>query len=89
MMEISKPLFVDLLCTWHTYFCTNIGLKVKSWVLKCHIMKPMIELLKPMLELHKPMIVIFKHRLEDQTPVCNLETCVCRLSVHFSCHNVT
>ena len=67
MTEIYKSMFVDFLCTWHTYFCTNIGLRIKSWVLKCQILKHMIELLKPPLEHHKPMIVAFKHRLEAQT----------------------
>ena len=64
MTEIYKPMFVDLLCTWHAYFYTNLCLKVRSWLLNCHVMKPMIELLKPMLEHHKPMIVVFKHGLE-------------------------
>ena len=76
MTEIYKHMFVDLLCTWHTKFCTNTGLKVRSWVLKFQIMKPMIELLNPMLENHKPMIVVFKRRLEVQTWVCNPETYV-------------
>ena len=67
-------------------FCTNIGLKVRSWVLKCQIMKPMIELLKPMLEHHIPMIVVFQHRLEVQTQVCNSETYVCEPIVHLACH---
>ena len=44
-------------------------------------MKPTIELLKPIFENHKPMIVVFKHRLEVQTQVCNLETYVSRLIV--------
>ena len=48
-------------------------------------MKPTIELLKPILENHKPMIVVFKHRLEVQTRVCNLETYVSRLIVHLAC----
>ena len=43
-------MFVDLLCTWHAQFYTNIGLKVKLRVLKCQIMKPMMEFLKPMSE---------------------------------------
>ena len=60
-------MFVDLLCRWHTYFHTNVGLKIKSRVLNSQTMEPMIELLKPMLENHKPMIDIFKHRLEVQT----------------------
>ena len=66
--------------------CTNIGLRIKSWVLKCQILKHMIELLKPLLEHHKPMIVAFKHRLEAQAHVCNSETYVCRLIVHLACH---
>ena len=60
-------MFVDLLCTQHTYVYTNIGLKVKSWVFNSQIMKPMIELLKPMIELLKPMFVEFKPMLEVQT----------------------
>ena len=32
------------------------------------------------------MIVVFKHRLEVQTYVCSLQTCVCRLIVHLACH---
>ena len=60
-------MFVDLLDTWHTLFYTNIGLKVKSWVLNSQIMKPMIELLKPMIDLLKPMFVKFKPMLEFQT----------------------
>ena len=43
-------MFVDLLCRWHTQFYTNIGLKVKSWVLNSQTMKPMIENFTPMLE---------------------------------------
>ena len=66
MIEICKPVFVDLLCIWHSYFCTNLCLKVKSLVIKCKIMKPMIELLKPMLEKHKSVMVIFKHRFENK-----------------------
>ena len=62
-----KPVSVDLLWRWHTYFYTNIGLKVKSRVLNSQTKEPMIELLKPLLENHKPMIEIFKHRLEVQT----------------------
>ena len=60
-------MFVDLLCRWHTQFYTNIGLKVKSWVLNSQTMKPMIENFKPMLENYKPMLEIFKHRLAVQT----------------------
>ena len=37
-----------------------------TYYLKCHIMKPILELLKRMLEHHKPMTVVFKHRLEVQ-----------------------
>ena len=62
MSEIYKPMFVDLLCTWNAYFYINISLKVESRVLRCQIMKPMIELLKLMLGSYKPMIVDFKHR---------------------------
>ena len=58
MIEIYLPMFVDLLCTWHTQFCTNIGSKVKLWVLKSQIMKPMIELNNPMLENFKPMLEV-------------------------------
>ena len=53
--------------TWRAYFYTHIGLKVKSRVLKCQIIKPMTELLKPMLESLKPMIVVYKHMSEGQT----------------------
>ena len=60
-------MFVDLLCTWHTYFYTNIGLKVKSQVINSQIMKTIIELLNPMIELLKPMFVKFKPMLEVQT----------------------
>ena len=64
----------------------NIGLKVKSQVFKCQIMKLMIEFLEPILENHKPMTVILKHRLQVQTQVCNLQTHVCRLILHLACH---
>ena len=37
---------------------TNIGLKVKSRILKSQIMKPMIELLKPMFVKFKPMLEV-------------------------------
>ena len=67
MTEIYKPMFVDLLCTWHAYYHTNIGLKVKSLVLNCYIMKPVIELLKLVLESYKPMIIVFKQVRSSNT----------------------
>ena len=47
-------MFVDLLCTWHTSFYTNLGLKVKLYVLNSQAMKPMKELFNPALENNNP-----------------------------------
>ena len=54
-------MFVLSLCTC-IYNFVETGLKIKLRVLKCYIMKPMIELLKPMLEYNNPMKLVLKHR---------------------------